>query len=140
MSLVVFLSALVIFICYWIKKCSNYWKHRGFPSVECSFPFGSLKGVGSEIALTDAMDDFYKRFKSHGPVVGFYQFLKPLLLVTDPQMLKLITITNFEHFQNRYMFYNERDDPLSAHLLSLEGKNVFILMQLSSVCNSNSHT
>lgn len=124
---VVLLSAIFILLLYWIRKCSNYWKNLGFPSAEFSFPFGSMKGVGSELAMTDAMDGFYKTFKSKAPVVGFYQFLKPMLLVTDPQLLKEIMVTNFDHFQNRYLYHNEKDDPISAHLLSLEGNCIFKL-------------
>jgi cytochrome P450 family 6 len=124
MFIIVLLGVLLVLICYWIEKCSNYWKNLGFPSVECSFPFGSLKGVGSEIAMTDAMDGFYKKYKSSGPFVGFYQFLKPLLLVTDPDMLRQIMVTDFDYFHDRYLFHNAKDDPISAHLLSMEGENV----------------
>lgn len=80
-----------------------------------------MKGVGAEIPLHERLDDFYKQHKKDGPVVGFYQFLKPMLVVTSPQLLKSIMVSNFEHFQNRYLYYNQKDDPLSAHLLSLEG-------------------
>lgn len=116
------LLAISLLLCFWWMSSANYWEKRGFPSAKCNFPFGSMKGVGAEKPFHERLDDFYREHKDRGPAVGFYQFLKPLLVITSPKLLKEMMVTNFEHFQNRYLYYNHKDDPLSAHLLSLEGE------------------
>lgn len=118
------LSLLVTFLLLyiWFKKRCEYWSSRGFPSGELVFPFGSLKGIGTEKSLCEGLDEFYKQFKGKGPAVGLFYFVKPLLLPLDPQLIKSILVTNFDSFQDRLLYYNKEDDPISAHLLALEGK------------------
>jgi hypothetical protein len=113
---------LLLYVYLWLKRRRNYWISLGFPSAELIFPFGSLKGIGVERSLADGLDDFYKKFKSKGPAVGLFYFTKPLLLPIDPELIRNILATNFECFQNRLLYYNKEDDPISAHLLALEGE------------------
>lgn len=126
MNIFVF-SSLVIFaaIYVWLKNRRNYWINRGFPSAELIFPFGCLKGIGSEKSLCVGLDEFYKKFKGKGPAVGLFYFTKPTLLPIDPELIKNILSTNFDCFQDRLLYYNKKDDPISAHLLALEGKLKF---------------
>jgi hypothetical protein len=46
-----------------------------------------------------------------------------MLLPISPELIKNILVTNFDCFQDRLIYYNKEDDPISAHLLALEGKN-----------------
>lgn len=114
--------ALFLLIYAWLKKRSNYWTSRRFPSSELVFPFGSLKGIGTEKSLCEGLDVFYKQFKGKVPAVGLFYFVKPLLLPIDPELIKNILVTNFDCFQDRLLYYNKEDDPISAHLLALEGE------------------
>lgn len=117
------LASLAVFllIYLWFKKRCNYWSSRGFPSADLIFPFGSLKGIGSEKSLSIGLDEFYKKFKPQGPAVGLFYFVKPTLLPIDPELIRAILAVNFECFQDRLLYYNKEDDPISAHLLALEG-------------------
>lgn len=114
--------ALFLLIYVWLKKRRSYWSSRGFPSSELIFPFGSLKGIGSEKSLCVGLDEFYKQFKEQGPAVGLFYFTKPTLLPISPELIKNILVTNFDCFQDRLLYYNKEDDPISAHLLALEGE------------------
>lgn len=114
--------AILILSYLWLRKLRGYWTSRGFPSANLTFPFGSLKGVGSEKSLCDGLDEFYKQFKGKGPAVGLFCFVKPLLLPIDPELIKNILVTHFDCFQDRLIYYNKEDDPISAHLLALEGE------------------
>jgi cytochrome P450 family 6 len=115
---------LVVFAGFyvWLRNRRNYWTSRGFPSSELIFPFGSLKGIGSEKSLTVGLDEFYREFKGKGPAVGLFYFTKPMLLPISPELIKNILVTNFDCFQDRLIYYNKEDDPISAHLLALEGE------------------
>ncbi|XP_037028307.1 probable cytochrome P450 6a13 [Bradysia coprophila] len=107
---------------YWVKRRYNFWNNRGFVSPKASFPFGSLGGVGSTITSAEAFDNYYKTYKGKAAAVGVYFFLKPTILPIDPELCKSIFVRDFSSFHERGFYYNAKDDPLSANLLSIEGQ------------------
>lgn len=122
MSVVVIsLIALFLTLYLWIKKHHNYWINRGFASAPAIFPIGSIKDVGTKVSLLEKFDDFYKEFKATSPAVGIFFLLKPTLLVIDPVLIRLIFVKDFASFHDRYVYYNKKDDPISAHMLALDG-------------------
>lgn len=123
MSLIIILLVLLLlYIHLWLKNRRNFWKIRGFISEDLIFPFGSLEKIGREKSLCDGLDEFYKKYKGKGPAVGLFSFVQPFLLPLDTELIRNILTTNFDCFQNRGLFYNKKDDPISAHLLALEGE------------------
>lgn len=119
---ILFLLAFFVSVYAWLRNRRNYWTSRGFLSSELTLPFGSLKGIGSEKALCVGLNEFYTEFKGKGPAVGLFFFTKPLLMPISLELIKSILVTNFDSFQDRFVYYNKEDDPISAHLLALEGK------------------
>lgn len=55
------------------------------------------------------------------PFCGIYFFHKPAVLALSLDFVKNVLIRDFAAFQERGVYYNERDDPLSAHLFSVDG-------------------
>lgn len=111
-----FLYLLVAALCYaffWVKKRFSYWSDRGFASPKPSFPFGSMKGVGTKVNLAIAMDKIYKRYKGNS-VVGIFSFLSPQIMPLHPELIKDILVRDFSSFHDRGFYYNKEDDPLSA--------------------------
>jgi len=53
--------------------------------------------------------------------VGFYLFQKPAAFIIDLELAKQILIKNFSNFSDKGIYYNEKDDPMSAHLFNLDG-------------------
>lgn len=112
--------------------------------MKLEFPYGSFKGIGTEKPLCSGLDEYYQKFKGKAKVVGLFNFVKPVLLVIDPDVIKHVMIQNFDTFHDRYLYYNQvcnnnnnmkkdpkinliftiiqRDDPISVHLLALQGK------------------
>lgn len=116
------LVALLLFAYLWLRRRCDYWSSRGFPSAELIFPFGSLRAIGTEKSLSEGLGEFYEKFKGKGPAVGLFYFTKPLLLPIEPELIRSILATNFDCFTDRLLYYNKEDDPISAHLLALEGE------------------
>lgn len=147
-TVVSLILVIPVLIFIWIKKRYRYWIDRGFPQTETSFPFGSFQGVGSKATYFETLDVYYKKFKGSTPVVGTYSFLKPNILIIEPDLIKNILTSDFIYFHDRAVFYNkvndlllpktflavvsnpifffynhaQKSDPMSANLLTLEGK------------------
>ncbi|CAH0579520.1 unnamed protein product [Chrysodeixis includens] len=69
----------------------------------------------------DDLDAVYKAFPND-KYVGFFDGMKPILLIRDPELMKMITIKDFNHFVNRKPFFPKEIEPLlGSSVLSLEG-------------------
>jgi cytochrome P450 family 6 len=121
--------AVVALIYFWLKKKFSYWEERGFEYVKPDFPYGSLKGVGTECHFSKKSRAYYTEFRNKAKAVGMYFFSAPVLLVTNLDLLKHILIKDFNNFHDRGLYVNTKADPLSGHLFALEGE--------SSFCSSN---
>lgn len=110
-----FSSLVLIFI--FKQKRYKYWNERGFLSAPTIFPFGSLKGFGTEFPTFVGLDGYYKSFKGKTQAVGIYFFLSPTLMIMDLELLKNVFIRDFTSFHDRGFYYNKVDDPLSANLV-----------------------
>lgn len=108
------LFAFVGFCVWWVQNRFKFWEDRGFPTPPSSFPFGTLKGVGTTISHFEANDKVYNMFKGKAPAAGTYVFMSPALMSIDLELLKNIFIRDFSTFHDRGFYYNKEDDPTSA--------------------------
>jgi cytochrome P450 family 6 len=46
--------------------------------------------------------------------------MNPILMILDLDLIKNIMVKDFNVFPNRKLYFNEKDDPLTAHLVNLE--------------------
>lgn len=122
MGLFVFLLISIIpLIFYFLKRKYDYWSNRGFPYVEPKFLKGNIEGMGTTRAFGEVMLDCYKDLKGKGPVGGIYLYTEPAAIIMDMDLLRNVLVKDFQYFHDRGMYINEKDDPLSAHLFSIEG-------------------
>lgn len=121
--------AIVSGLYYFFKKQLNYWKDRGIPCDEPELLVGNMKGVGSTRHFTDAYKSVYDKFKGKEPIVGFFNFTSPSLMPLDLEIVKQILIKDFASSSDRGLYVNERDDPLSGHLVQLNGSKWKTLRQ-----------
>lgn len=121
-SVVIFISFFAIVYAYF-KHAFGYWKSRGIPYVEPSFPLGSTNGLGVNCHCSKRIKKFYDEYKPSGAkLVGAYLLTTPCAMVLDTELIKNILIRDFAQFDDRDMYYNEVDDPLSAHLIRVDGE------------------
>uniref|UniRef100_A0A336M9V7 CSON011992 protein n=1 Tax=Culicoides sonorensis TaxID=179676 RepID=A0A336M9V7_CULSO len=102
-----------------VKIRYNYWKNLNIPGPEPKFPMGTFDRRASPVMN---MVKYYNKFKGNGPFCGLINFFAPAIVVTDPALIKSILIKDFQYFHTRGIYYNEKDDPLSAHLFSIDGQ------------------
>lgn len=54
--------------------------------------------------------------------LGTYQLLKPVLMLRDPDLIKQITVRDFEHFTDHRIFLPDGIEPLwNKNLFALTG-------------------
>lgn len=105
--LVIFIS-VIIFLCFaYIKWKHNYWQRHQIPylkpkSVYESFRLTRTKHLSQEMAF------IYQKYKGKSPMVALYFYLQPVLLVTDLDLIRNILVKDFQHGQNRGLFYNQQ--------------------------------
>lgn len=91
------------------------------PYIKSAMPFGSIKGMGTSEHTSLMMQRFYHKLKGHGQIGRFFIATSPVVLAIDLDFVKHVLVKDFNSFQDRGVYYNEHDDPLSAHLFSLHG-------------------
>lgn len=121
-ALILILIGLATAIFYYLHQKMNYWKRRGVPSLKPSYLLGNLDGVGEKVHMTINFQNIYENFKDKHKFCGFYLLQTPRLLLIDLDVIKNVLIKDFHNFGDRGIFHNEENDPLSAHLFSLEGE------------------
>lgn len=112
--------ALIVTCIYVLKKSNQYWAKKCVPYIEPIFAFGSFLEMLSKSEAT-VCANAYKHFKQSGSKHGgLYVFTNPIYIPADAELVKNVLIKDFNHFVNHQSYYNERDDPVSAHLFSIE--------------------
>ncbi|RZC32690.1 cytochrome P450 6a2, partial [Asbolus verrucosus] len=107
----------------YFKHAHTYWKKRNVPQLTPSFPFGDMASViFRHQNMGDKIKEIYDRTKPQGhKYVGLYFFSRKAFLPLDPVLIKNILAQDFQHFHDRGIYYDEENDPISAHLFSLAG-------------------
>lgn len=104
---------LVVLIAYIYHYYSTtYWKRKNVVQVAGEFVFGSIRDL---VLKKETMSEFFHRIynehKSH-PVVGFYSFYRPMLMVNDPKLIHQVLIKDFNKFYNNGFRVHIKVDPM----------------------------
>lgn len=119
-SLLLLLFVIAVIYLY-VKRQYSFWANRGVPFQKPVFPFGNVKFFGRECNISVQMAKIYAEYRSERPppFVGLYFFVWPVILATSMDFVRNVCVADFQHFQERGRYYNERDDPISANLFNL---------------------
>ncbi|KAJ4428801.1 hypothetical protein ANN_25794 [Periplaneta americana] len=86
--------------------------------------FGNMAPVVlGRLSFPDFINDLYKRLEGH-KYGGVYEFLNPVIMIRDPELLKTVTVKDFEFFLNHR-------NPMSEEVEPLFGKGLFSLQDFS---------
>lgn len=99
----------------------TYWKRRGVQYLEPTFLFGNFGPTFLQrLSLGELAQTFYN--STTEAFIGTFLAFKPSLLIRDPEIARAVLIKDFQHFHDRPIVIDEKNDPLSGHLFSLGGK------------------
>lgn len=114
---------LILTIVYGFFKYSfGYWRSRGIPCDEPLFPYGSIKGLGETVHMSEMLKQLYDKYKPTGAkLCGAYIFTNPIAILFDIELIKCVFVKDFAKF-HKNTYVNEIDDPLTANLVLLEGE------------------
>lgn len=120
--IVAFITICALFLTYF-KWSYRYWFNKNMPFLQPSIPFGNTDNpLRRKTPFGKRMERYYQSFKQRGHKHGgIFIMTKPIYIPVDPEYVKNILATGFQHFQDRGSYVNEKSDPLSAHLFSLNG-------------------
>lgn len=86
------LTAAAVCIVVHYKRAYRYWKNKGVPYLEPSIPRGNVDTLLVKgFTLGVSAGDFYTEFKKREcPFGGVYVGSQPILVLTDPELIKNI--------------------------------------------------
>lgn len=117
----------IIIICLFaayriLTKNHDYFSKRNVPHLKPNL-IGNFGPVFfKKISLPDFISHMYKELEGH-KVAGIFQFTIPLYLIRDPELIKHVTVKDFEHFTDLMVFTDDIEEPiLKKHLQVLKGQ------------------
>ena len=125
-------TGLTLLVTYLIGTWTHdHFSKQNVPSLK-PIPFlGNMAPVVFRaLSFPDFISDMYNRLKGH-KYGGMYQFMNPFLMIRDPELIKMVTVKDFEHFLDRNVPISEDAEPLLVKGLSnLKGEQLTICTAL----------
>jgi hypothetical protein len=95
--------SMFIIVCtsvwYYFKSKYRFWKTKGVKFITPVVPFGSIKDmILLRKSTTEVTKEFYDAFPEER-FVGFYEGMKPIIIIRDLELIKHVMVKDFSHFQ-----------------------------------------
>ncbi|XP_037507676.1 thromboxane-A synthase [Rhipicephalus sanguineus] len=116
-------ASILILLVHWYlkrKQLFNYFKDLGIPGPEPSIITGNM----NELRKKTPIVAYREWIDKYGKVVGYFNGSRPVLLVADLDLLKMIQVKDFQDFIDRSLLFQCKRPP-SPHnksLIQLTGK------------------
>lgn len=116
-----FIAIVIVLVTYLFYRKFTYWQRRGIKYLKPSVPFGHFGPIFmQQMSFGQLFDKLYN--KTTEPVIGIYAAIRPLLMIRDPQLIHSVLVKDFQYFHDRGLYIDEKNDPMSANLVSLSGE------------------
>jgi hypothetical protein len=119
----VLLLIVAVLLYYLAIRNYNYFSKRNVPFVK-PLPFVGCMGPAllRRQYFPHLMIDSYNALKDH-PYGGIFIFKQPVIIPTDPELIKTIAVKDFEYFTDHRSILSEDKDKVWARgLFSLKGE------------------
>uniref|UniRef100_A0A182K775 Cytochrome P450 n=1 Tax=Anopheles christyi TaxID=43041 RepID=A0A182K775_9DIPT len=118
------LVAILGIIYHYLTKGNKYFHEKPIPSLATEPLFGSTRRLLlKQTAFTDFVINIYNKYPLV-KVFGMIDTVTPMFVVRDPELIKKITVKDFEYFMNHRPVFGNNDDP---HNTALFGKTLVSL-------------
>ncbi|KAL7738273.1 hypothetical protein ACLKA6_006604 [Drosophila palustris] len=118
------LFTVLLLLCFvYLRHTYSYWARRGVLHDKPVWLYGNLHSVGKTTTALEPFRRFYEKYKGQAPFGGFYFAIRGAAVLLDLELVKLVMVKEFSNFAHRGNYYNELDDPISAHLFNLDGRD-----------------
>ncbi|KAJ3645297.1 hypothetical protein Zmor_022963 [Zophobas morio] len=115
--------AVIAWVYRLLTRPHKYWLEKGVKQGNPGFLFGDNWGTVFRKRSFAEMVLMVYNICPKARYTGLYQFLQPTLLLKDPDLIKQITVKDFDHFVDHRSFISEDIEPLWAkNLFALTGK------------------
>lgn len=94
---VVFAGTLIVLLYLYITRNRNYWLKQNVPHEKLSLIIRPLyKVLTKPVCLADQ-----ERFQKYGRLFGYFEGIKPALMVAEPELVKQVLVKDFNLLPNR---------------------------------------
>ncbi|CAH1645260.1 unnamed protein product [Spodoptera littoralis] len=122
MFVLVFLAILVAVTTLYFRRLYSSFSRHGIKHIKPIPLFGSMLNI---ILRREHVSDQFSRLYNEFPeerFVGRYEFTRELIVVRDLELIKKITVKDFEHFIDHRFEFGNSESYSSRTLLSLRGQ------------------
>ena len=120
----VLVTGLTLLVAYLIGTWTHdHFSKQNIPSLK-PIPFmGNMAPVVFRaLSFPDFVIYLYNKLQGH-KYVGMYQFMSPIVLLRDPELIKMVTVKDFEYFLEHQLPITEEVEPLFGKaLFNLRGE------------------
>jgi len=117
-------TGLTLLVTYLIGTWTHdHFSKQNVPSIK-PIPFlGNMAPVVFQrMSFPDSVVYMYNKLKGH-KYGGVYQFMKPGILLRDPELIKMVTVKDFEYFLDHQSPISEESEPVFGKaLFNLKGE------------------
>ncbi|XP_063391519.1 cytochrome P450 6B2-like isoform X2 [Cydia fagiglandana] len=122
MFLTVAIVAVIVILLFMNLHKYNYWTIRGVKHEKCIPLFGTIfRVITQQICLSEYVAELYYKYPKE-QLVGFSICGMNALVVRDPELIKQVLTTDFQHFYPRALNPNKRFiEPMLKNLFFADG-------------------
>lgn len=124
---VILIGIIVIIISFLVhrsRKSFEYFKKHDVPHLKAPhWLFGSIhEFLSGKVSIFDGYANMCKREEvKDSPFFGFYTMHTPILMVQDPELIKRMTVKDFNSFPERFISHDPHDTLGMYNMFSVKG-------------------
>lgn len=121
MMIILTILAIGMALYHYLLRGMSYFKEKDIPHVPPVPIFGNMAPyIFRRKAIPILLQEMYCKF-SNMKYFGFFDFMSPVIVIRDPDIINSIAIKNFNNFCDHTSFFGEHENILSKNLFELKG-------------------